>query len=131
MIRGINPLVTISALVVATPTHAEWVKVGSAVTKSVWYVDSDRVKSVNDTKQAWVKVDHSQDKSVSWRQTMSLWSFKCNEQKYRVLTTVRYDSYGKVISSHNSPEYSYGSNFDPIIPDSIAEAVFISVCVVI
>lgn len=91
-------------------------------------MDAERIRTVGNHRQAWVKVDHSQDRSVSYRETIELFSFDCAARSYRLLSYVDYDSYGKVVNSHSQPDYSYGTGYEPIIPDSIGETISTVAC---
>ena len=118
----------LAATIVPSGAHAEWMRIGSSTSGSVWYLDPARVKSVGGKPQAWIQVDSSKDKSVSWRRALQLISFDCDSQKYRLLSYVDYDSYGKVIASNNFTDYGYGIGYEPIIPETMVEDVARLVC---
>jgi hypothetical protein len=107
----------------SSAAHAEWMRLITSRGGAVWYMDPDRIKKVGGKTQAWVKIDHTSDRSVSWRETLQMISFDCPGQKYRMLSYVAYDTYGKTVGSKNQPDYGYGVGYDPIIPDSVMESV--------
>lgn len=107
---------------IASPAHAEWVSIGSATNGTEWFMDWNRIKTVGNKKQAWIQLNHSRNRSVSWRQTLQLVSFDCSAAKYRTLSIIAYDAYGKVVSSENYNDYSYGVGYDPLVPESMAES---------
>ncbi|MBT2242344.1 hypothetical protein JQK15_02230 [Sphingobium sp. BHU LFT2] len=113
---------------IAAPAHAEWESIGSATNGTEWFMDGNRIKTVSGKKQAWIKLNHSRNKSIQWRETLQLISFDCQAGKYRTLSVISYDSYGKVVSSQNYSDYSYGVGYDPLVPDSMAESASLIAC---
>ncbi len=118
----------VATFAICSPVHAEWLRLAESTIGQVWYVDPLRVKAVSGKTQAWVKIDHSKDRSVSYRHTMNLFSFECATEKYRMLSTAAYDSYGKVVFSRSAPDYGYGVGYESVIPDTMTESVFKLVC---
>lgn len=116
-------LLMTAGLLYAAPAKAEWYRVVTSSSGSAWYLDPDRMKVTNGKVKAWVKVDGSADRTVSWRESKRLVSFNCSADTYRMLSYVNYDSYGKITASHNYPEYGYGSSYEPIVPDSVMESL--------
>lgn len=111
------------ALLLTTAARAEWLQVGTSSSDSVWYMDPKRVKVVSGKVQAWVKVDSRKDRSVQWSESKQLISFDCSADSSKTLSVIKYDSYGKMISSSSSSEYGYGTGYSPIVPDSIGETL--------
>ena len=108
--------------------HAEWYSVGSDVGKSKWFMDPERVKLIGGKAQAWVRIDGSADRSVQWNEEKLLMSFDCAAGTVKTLSAIKYDSYGKVISSSTVPDYGYG--YEPVVPDSMGETVQKLACMV-
>jgi hypothetical protein len=121
------------AAAVLTPLEAsaEWMDIGTSINESVWSIDPARVKVVGGKVHAWVKVDASKDRTVTWRESKRLFSLDCSEDKFRMLSYVNYDSYGKIVSSNSYSDYGYGVGYDPIIPDSMVESVAKLACIVL
>lgn len=111
------------ALVLPSAAQAEWLSIGSSVADAEYYMDGDRIKSVSGRRQAWVKVDHSRDRSVTYRESMRLLSFDCGKQTYKLLYASNTDSYGKQVSSFNYSDSAYGVGYVPIVPESMAETI--------
>jgi len=121
-------LICLGLATIAAPAHAEWVSIGSATNGTEWFMDANRIKTVGSKKQAWIQLDHSRNRSVSWRQTLQLISFDCSASKYRTLSIIAYDAYGKVVSSENYTDYSYSVGYDPLVPESMAESASLVAC---
>jgi hypothetical protein len=107
----------------AVPAQADWYAVAKGTNGTVWYLDPARIKAVSGKVQVWAKLDASEDASVKWRETKELISIDCTANTSRVLSDIEYDSYGKIISSRNATDYGYGIGYDPIVPDTVLEAV--------
>jgi hypothetical protein len=111
-----------------SPARAGWLPIASTVHGSIWSIDPDRLKTVGDKRQAWVEIDHSKDRTVRWRRSLRLFSFDCATERYKMLSYVNYDSYGKVVSSNSITDYGFSIGYEPIIPESMVEAVFQVAC---
>ena len=111
------------ALLVPMPARAEWIEVAESTNHSTWWMDGSRVKLLNGKVHAWVKIDSSHDRTVKWSESKQLVSFDCSAEKSRTLSVIRYDSYGKVVSSDTYPDYGYGVGYDPVVPDTVLETV--------
>lgn len=119
----------IATLLVAVPAQAEWMKIGRSTTSSDWSMDPERMKVVGGRVQAWVRIDASHDRSVNFSEAKQLFSFDCAADKFRVLSIVQYDSYGKTIKSQNVPDYGYGIGYQPVVPDTMVETLERLACV--
>jgi len=84
------------------------------------------VKKVAGHKQVWLKGDHGRNRTEKARSSMTLLSIDCATSTIKTLADSRYDSFGKTISSRTFPDY--GGGYDPITPETIAEAVAKVVC---
>ena len=113
----------IMMLLLPASAQAEWFKIGTSVHQADYFMDPARIKTVNGKRQAWAKVDHSRDRTVSYRESMRLFTFDCDKQTYKILYYSNTDSYGKIIDSHSFTDSSYGFGYDPIVPESMAETV--------
>lgn len=113
-------------LCVATAAEAEWYRVTTSSDDSVYFVDPERVKVVGGHRQAWMKGDHSRNRTEKARSSMTLLSIDCAASTIKTLSDSRYDSFGKTIASRTFPDYGVG--YQPITPETIAEAVAKAVC---
>lgn len=112
----------------STAAHAEWLPVAESRNGTIWFVDPERIRVVGGKIQVWAKLDHSRDGSVKWRESKHLVSINCADNTSLLLSYINYDSYGKIGSSNSFPDY--GSGYDPIVPDSVMEAVAKVACIV-
>jgi hypothetical protein len=108
---------------VPSSASAEWIPIGTSVDNSVWQMDATRIRTVGSKQQAWVKVDHSRDRTVPWRESLRLFSFDCTAQTYKMLSYVNRDSYGKTVGSRSFSDYGSSIGYEPLVPDSMAESV--------
>lgn len=128
MSSRLSSAVACVALASAGAAHAEWVKVGTSGSGAVWSMDAARIRTVGGHRQAWVQIDYSQDRSVAYRRSINLFSLDCSARTSRLLSYVTYDSYGKLINSETQPDYGSGVGYDPVVPDSMGEAVLTVAC---
>jgi len=116
--------------VVATPVQASnWLEATKSTTGSTWFVDLDSVQRVGDgynswAVKAWVKIDHSADKTEAARETKSLYFFKCEEERAKNISRVQYRADGTVIDSY-SPSYA---TYNPVVPDTVLSAAMQMAC---
>lgn len=101
---------------------ADWIKLDTTTTGTVWYFDPDRVVNVNGKVRTWVRGDATKDRSVRWSEAKELWSFDCSQRTMKVISSVSYDNYGKVLKSNSFPDYGTGYGYEPVVPDTLGEA---------
>ena len=121
--------VVLLSLPLNSPVYAEWLKVSESNSNSVWYMDPARVKVVGGKVEAWVKIDSTRDRTVQFAEMKELISFDCSADTYGVLSVIKYDTYGKVVSSATAPVY--GVQYSPVVPESMAEAAEKLACVAV
>ena len=116
------------ALVLAAPTaaRAEWYRLTTSSDGSLYWVDPTRVRTVAGRRQVWLKGDHGRNRTEKARASMTLLSIDCPASTMKTLSDSRYDSFGKTISSRAFPDFGVG--YEPITPQTIAEAVARAVC---
>lgn len=107
----------------AAPAEADWYPVAKGTSGTVWYLDPARIKNISGKLQVWAKLDGREDPSVKWRESKELLSIDCSANTSRTLSDIEYDSYGKIIASHNYPDYGYGIGYEPIVPETVMESV--------
>ena len=113
-------LIGLAGLSLSTSVNAEWFKIAETQQGSVWYIDPSHVKLVGTKMQAWIRSDGRGDRTVKWAEMKELLSFDCSADTVKTLSVVEYDSYGKIIASQSVTDYGYG--YDPVVPDTMAEA---------
>lgn len=73
----------------------------------------------------WVFADHSSDKTVSRRETRYRFAFNCEAVTYKVLTEVHYGPKGDVLWDRPVSPYS---QYEAVVPETMAEALYKDVC---
>jgi len=119
---------TAAALILGTSSVAcaEWSRVTTSSDGSIYSFDPERVKTAGARRQVWLKGDHGRNRTEKARSSMTLLSIDCSAATIKTIADSRYDSFGKTISSRTFPDYGVG--YEPITPETIAEAVAIVVC---
>jgi hypothetical protein len=113
----------------ASPALAEWVQVSRAANGAEYYMDANRISSENGRVQAWIKADHSKNRTVSYRSEMFLQSFICSSRKARLLAYTEYDSYGKIVGSRSFSDSVYSDvGYSPVTPDTVGETFMTIAC---
>jgi hypothetical protein len=97
-----------------------WLEAGEDAGGSAWYLDPTRSDFSRNPAIAWIRVDHSGDRSISHYWTERLGEIDCAAHSYRILVTTHSDRAGRLSSSD---EGGPGSPFVEIVPGSIFEAV--------
>jgi hypothetical protein len=97
---------------VAVPVAAQQYEfIGESVTGSRYSIDWSSVRDQRDDlwnrqyRVAWFEVDHSNDRSVRHRRTLSFYRFSCAQHQYQAMQTIEYAATGRVIRTWSSPNY--------------------------
>ncbi len=125
-VKSIGMAVAMSAVAMASASHAEWFRVTTSSDGSIYSIDPERVRTVGGRKQVWLKGDHGRNRTEKARSSMTLLSIDCATSTMKLLADSKYDSFGKTISSRTFPDYGVG--YEPITPETIGEAVAGTVC---
>lgn len=114
------------------PTAAkasDWRFVTISAVNSIIYVDRDSVRDNKDysgtTKIAWFKTNDSQNKTVRYRESKTLYHFKCATSEMKIVQWVEYRADGSV--SYSSPPNPF-SSFTAAVPDTIGYAMLEAAC---
>jgi hypothetical protein len=99
---------------------APWLEAGEDESGSDWYLDPTRSDFSRNPIIAWIRVDHSGDRSIAHYWTERLGEIDCAAHSYRILFTTHSDRAGHLSSSD---EGGPGSPFVEIVAGSIFEAV--------
>ena len=86
----------------------------------------DRVSGPRDKRLAWVRADHSKNKKVKARQTLTLFTINCDTSGYRTLSVVDYDKEGKLLEQWG--EKTFGEDYSYAPPGSNIEHVVQGAC---
>ena len=129
--RTILQLVTlISTVVIPSTLRAEtnWKILSASSTGSVISVDVASIK-VSPPKtgrnfvvrQIWVRWDHSNDKTVSHRKSVELYSVDCANDSSAIISYAEYNADTTVKVSQNLDDYDF--RYKPNAPDTIGLAI--------
>ena len=121
-------VLTAVTLATCQPAHAEWYELITSESGSKFSLDPSRIKTVGERRHVWVKADHSRDAAVQARSSMTLYSIDCEKTSYRKLSSIRYDSYGKIMSSNSYPDYVSDVGYEPIVPETIMDGISRLIC---
>lgn len=113
----------------SSPAFAsDWRYVTSDSTGTDVYVDMETIRETSDYagryKLAWVKWDHSRDKSRPHRETKLYFKIKCDTFESGIISATRYRADGTVLSSDST---SY-PRLTADIPDTIGYSTTQFVC---
>jgi len=114
---------------VSHPAHAQagWKVVAFTNTGSVWYARvADLDILTGDRRKIWVKQDHSRNKTVTIRETKTLYWVECGSRSLAALSWVAIRPNGTVADTGDIPDYQ--ARFSRVVPDSVGEGLVSSVC---
>lgn len=80
---------------------------------TVWSVDADSLRGPRTARMAWVFADHSKDKTVSARETRTLYEINCDRGSYITRAVLDYDAKGNVGAKATDPQLSDDPDFAP------------------
>lgn len=122
-------------VVTATPARAaNWQYLTSTTTGTEVYVDVDSVRDLPavairrpfPARQIWVRADHENDSSISYRTTRSLDRFDCNAETSLTISSTGFDASGQAIRSRNEEDYEF--KYEQVVPDTIAYTIMEFAC---
>lgn len=95
---------------------ANWVDVVASKDGS-WAVDSESLRVNNDIASLWTKVD-----SKNGTRDLSFIYINSSNRTYALVSGIRYDKEGNVISSYTTP--SYALEWIPIAPGTVIDVIY-------
>lgn len=102
----------------------EWFPLTSDVNNAIYFMKYKNIRnSDNQNPTAWVKSEHSKDKTVEYREKLRLIRFDCINNKLSILTSIAYKADGNILSQFDGD----GSSIY-IVPDSIGESFAAFAC---
>jgi hypothetical protein len=110
---------------IAPAYAANWVYVTENEKNAVYYYDSDTIRGSGNQVTAWVKVDHSRDKTVKAREALTRYRFDCADRTWTLLSTTDYYPNGK---TETFTWETYEQKEIAVVPDSVMEGVLEAVC---
>lgn len=113
---------------------ADWRYLTSGTGGVIVHVDTDSIRELPPieirrpfpVRQIWVKMDYSQDKTVSYRESRALHRFNCIAETSAIASEVIYNPNGGVIRSWSKEDYDF--YYEPTTPDTIGYAVMEFAC---
>ena len=113
---GLTPMVSF-----ASAWHLLW-SVNSEY--SGYFFDSETVEKQNEYRSVWIKTvrKRSPDADGAWASS-SRYKINCKNKTYRILSVSDYDLNNRFIKSYPSPSEERSAP-----PDSVAEAILVTVC---
>ena len=93
---------------------------------TVWNLDADSLRGPREARMAWIKADHTNDGTVSHRETNTLYELDCDRGSYITRKVVNYDAEGKSLASWGEETFSETPDFAP--PDSNIAQVLLRAC---
>jgi hypothetical protein len=103
----------------------EWKAVATSVTGTVWHMrERDAQNQMIAAPRVWLKLDHSRDRSVVYRETKQFIEFECAARRTKTLETLRYNAEGGLVGQ-DTPSYP---SFSYVPPDTVIEAVLMWAC---
>ncbi len=124
-------------ILVITPSSvwaSEWDFVLTTTSESSVFVDISSVKDLKavpyqrpfEVRQAWVKYDHTNDKTEKSRFSIRMRRYNCDAETSNLIQLTSYSADGSVMFSHTFKDYE--TDYSPEVPDSVGYAIFEIVC---
>ena len=121
----------------SVPTSAlasDWRYLGTGTTGTIVLVDIESVRELPEIRirrpfpvmQIWVKMDHSKDKTVAYREQKVLWRYNCTDESGMIASYVTYGSSGRVLQSDSFEDYDF--RYSPATPDTMKYAIMEFAC---
>lgn len=92
------------------------------------YVDSESVRKSNGKVQIWIKMDHSEDKTIRIRESRELWSYDCDERTSATLHYTHYNANGTIAASKSKSDSPF--NYTPVVPETFGETAMRVACLI-
>ncbi len=114
------------ALMPIAPAYAaNWVYVATNTNKADWYYDSDTIRRFGNQITVWVKIDHSRNKTVKYRETLVRYRYDCADRTSTALQLTDYYPDGK---NETFIWETYEQEEQAVAPETVIEGVLEAVC---
>jgi len=111
----------------ASAESNQWIQIAESTTGTVWKMRSNDISNgSNQYPRVWVELDHSNDRTVTYRSSKQLLSFDCKNRKSQTLQVIHYMPDGKVVNSWDENYNSYLHKY--VAPDTVLEAALNNAC---
>ena len=120
-------LLLIFTVMLSSPSHAKWTKVGGSVLRNTFYVDFERIRKVDGYVYYWILTDYLKPTKHGDLSGKTYYQGDCKLFRHKILTGNFYTEpmgHGKIASSSNIPdkEWTYPS------PNTVGEVILKKVC---
>ncbi len=115
----------LAAIPLAPALAVDWVLVDADADNTVWYYDADTLRRSGDEVTVWGRYDHSRDKTVKAKYTISLYRYNCTQRTTVLISMTQYYRSGKIDASNRKP---YEQEEEQIPPNTMFEAMLEAVC---
>ena len=105
---------------------ADWKLVTTSSTNSDWYIDQSSNTGTGQYRYAWFKEDAKNNKTKKISESKQWEAFDCINKSSSTATVIEYNHDGSVSYSRDFPDWA--SSFQAIVPDTIGETWYNSVC---
>jgi hypothetical protein len=105
---------------------SDWVTIAGNSSGTVWLIRRRdiAISHIVGNRQVWIEWNHSMDRSVPHRKTLSLIEFNCDRHSSATVSYILYRADGSVVANH---DFSY-LDYSPSPPGSMIEIALDSVC---
>jgi len=117
------------ALAAASPTSAvaqTWIRYGAGQNGTVFYYDSETIRRDGQIVRVWERQDHSQNRSIPYREAKALLVVNCTEQTVGLTYLVTFNADGTIRDTISIP--SYRVQHDPAVPGSVSASLLRALC---
>jgi hypothetical protein len=118
-------LVTAVVALLAGPASAtNWVELPGKTSEMTASVDTDSIRSMDDTAQAWTRIMLTHPGKDGVSKVLTLLAFSCSAQSLGTVQVARYDAAGKTVATarFDNPK------FEDATPDSVGYTFTTYVC---
>ena len=137
MSKGITWLAAVAIGTTSVPNDAaaaDWRVLISGTSGSVVFVDVGSLRELPaipiqrpfPVRQLWVKIDFSEDKSVTYREIVQKFYFNCSAETGMSASQTIYNANGGIVRSSSQRDYDF--RYEPETPDSIGYALMEFAC---
>lgn len=121
-----SPVIKPTSPSAANSRSRGWVHVSTGTHQKKYYLDYGRMFRVGRYIAAWEKGDYSEDPTVRYYTSTSLWYYDCVNRRLAVKSTTDYDRDGSVTASYQWADSEV--KWDAAVPDTVGETKLDYVC---
>lgn len=95
---------------------------------STFFADADSMVRDGDFRSIWVRIEFHKTNTKGVKSTKEMWKFDCPDKLLFVRSIAEFSPSGLALTSRSFVETRY--DYEPVVPDSLAEEVMSAVCAV-